>query len=241
MPENACVHLYECTHCHLLLRPRSGGCCIFCSYGSTPCPPRQPRAGRRPLDAETLSGRALDAAVTHHVFGRRVEERSNSRTNERDFVYRVSDHAWVRVPEYSPHDGLPRNRTQAAGTGLDSTCPPGRVASGDVGSHRCRPCAPRRPARRGDRAVRDCPLSRGRESHVTVNGLVCGARASLLKRKSVRRRHGGSHDGCGAIRGCALSGSSQGCGGVRRDLVRGLTQYKPNGNVTRPLSYSDAT
>ena len=101
MPENACVHLYECTHCHLLLRPRSGGCCIFCSYGSTPCPPRQPREGRRVVDVDTLSGRALDAAVTVYVFGRRVEDRINGRTNERDFVYRVSEHGWVRVPEYS--------------------------------------------------------------------------------------------------------------------------------------------
>ena len=100
MPENACVHLYECTHCHEFLRPRPGGCCIFCSYGSTPCPPRQPRE-MRPLDTDTLSGRALDAAITLYVFGRRVEDRINSRTRERDFVYRVSEHGWVRVPEYS--------------------------------------------------------------------------------------------------------------------------------------------
>lgn len=101
MPENACVHLYECTHCHELLRPRPGGCCIFCSYGSTPCPPRQPREVAGPFDADRLSGRALDAAVTQLVFGRRVDKRINSKTTERDFVYRVSEHAWVRVPEYS--------------------------------------------------------------------------------------------------------------------------------------------
>jgi hypothetical protein len=101
MPENACMHSYECTHCHQLLRPRPGACCVFCSYGSTPCPPRQPRDVVRPLDLVTLSGRDLDSAVARHVFGFVVEERVNSRTREKDAVYRVSGQAWVRVPEYS--------------------------------------------------------------------------------------------------------------------------------------------
>jgi len=38
MPTDACVHFYECTHCHALLSPESGDCCVFCSYGSIPCP-----------------------------------------------------------------------------------------------------------------------------------------------------------------------------------------------------------
>ncbi|HEX4562755.1 MAG TPA: GDCCVxC domain-containing (seleno)protein [Gemmatimonadales bacterium] len=41
MPENACVHLYECGSCHQLLRPIMGDCCVFCSYGSVGCPPCQ--------------------------------------------------------------------------------------------------------------------------------------------------------------------------------------------------------
>ena len=45
MPENACVHSYECTRCHQLLYPRAGDCCVFCSYGSVRCPPRQLEAG----------------------------------------------------------------------------------------------------------------------------------------------------------------------------------------------------
>ncbi len=45
MPENACVHLYECAKCLRLLRPRAGDCCVFCSYGSVRCPPRQLEAG----------------------------------------------------------------------------------------------------------------------------------------------------------------------------------------------------
>ncbi len=44
MPENACVHFYECTDCHTLLRPRRGECCVFCSYGSSKCPPQQREA-----------------------------------------------------------------------------------------------------------------------------------------------------------------------------------------------------
>jgi hypothetical protein len=40
-------------------------------------------------------------AVARHVFGRIVEEQIDSRTKEKDVVYRVSEHGWVRVPEYS--------------------------------------------------------------------------------------------------------------------------------------------
>lgn len=41
VPTDACVFFYRCTHCHITLRPRPGDCCVFCSYGDTPCPPRQ--------------------------------------------------------------------------------------------------------------------------------------------------------------------------------------------------------
>ncbi|HEX9610476.1 MAG TPA: GDCCVxC domain-containing (seleno)protein [Gemmatimonadales bacterium] len=48
MPVNACVHFYECGGCGQLLRPRPGDCCVFCSYGSVKCPPRQHDAERGP-------------------------------------------------------------------------------------------------------------------------------------------------------------------------------------------------
>ncbi|HEY8856460.1 MAG TPA: GDCCVxC domain-containing (seleno)protein [Rugosibacter sp.] len=41
MPTDACLWFYECTNCHTLLRPQPGDCCVFCSYGSVPCPPVQ--------------------------------------------------------------------------------------------------------------------------------------------------------------------------------------------------------
>ncbi|WP_082098293.1 GDCCVxC domain-containing (seleno)protein [Sulfuricella sp. T08] len=41
MPTDACQWFYECTSCHVLLRPKAGDCCVFCSYGSVPCPPIQ--------------------------------------------------------------------------------------------------------------------------------------------------------------------------------------------------------
>jgi len=45
MPEDACLWYYECPGCHTLLRPKPGHCCVFCSYGTVPCPPVQ-REGR---------------------------------------------------------------------------------------------------------------------------------------------------------------------------------------------------
>ncbi len=41
MPTEACQWFYECEQCHALLRPKSGDCCVFCSYGSRKCPPVQ--------------------------------------------------------------------------------------------------------------------------------------------------------------------------------------------------------
>jgi hypothetical protein len=46
MPTDACRYFYECTGCGAMLRPKPGDCCVFCSYGSVPCPPVQAaRAG----------------------------------------------------------------------------------------------------------------------------------------------------------------------------------------------------
>ncbi|RJQ42448.1 MAG: hypothetical protein C4534_10210 [Gaiellales bacterium] len=44
MPADACVRLYFCTRCGAQLRPRPGDCCVFCSYGSSKCPPVQAKA-----------------------------------------------------------------------------------------------------------------------------------------------------------------------------------------------------
>ena len=39
MPEDACLWFFECPGCGVLLRPKPGDCCVFCSYGDAPCPP----------------------------------------------------------------------------------------------------------------------------------------------------------------------------------------------------------
>ncbi|HEV2097067.1 MAG TPA: GDCCVxC domain-containing (seleno)protein [Chthoniobacterales bacterium] len=41
MPTNACLFYYDCEQCGAKLKPKSGDCCVFCSYGSVPCPPIQ--------------------------------------------------------------------------------------------------------------------------------------------------------------------------------------------------------
>src|ERR1017187_5142904 len=46
MPVDACLYFYECTRCAVLLKPKAGDCCIFCSYGTVKCPPKQ-AGGRR--------------------------------------------------------------------------------------------------------------------------------------------------------------------------------------------------
>jgi len=41
MPTDACIYFHDCAGCGALLRPKKGDCCVFCSYGSVPCPPVQ--------------------------------------------------------------------------------------------------------------------------------------------------------------------------------------------------------
>nr|WP_250813154.1 GDCCVxC domain-containing (seleno)protein [Neorhizobium tomejilense] len=41
MPTDACQFFYECSGCGMLLRPKTGDCCVFCSFGDVPCPPIQ--------------------------------------------------------------------------------------------------------------------------------------------------------------------------------------------------------
>ncbi|WP_286299397.1 GDCCVxC domain-containing (seleno)protein [Aminobacter sp. SS-2016] len=41
MALDACQVIYECQGCATVMRPRAGDCCVFCSYGSVPCPSKQ--------------------------------------------------------------------------------------------------------------------------------------------------------------------------------------------------------
>ncbi len=41
MPTDACQYFYDCEGCKTVLKPKSGDCCVFCSYGDVACPPIQ--------------------------------------------------------------------------------------------------------------------------------------------------------------------------------------------------------
>ncbi len=41
MPTDACQFFYDCTNCGVILKPKKGDCCVFCSYGTEKCPPIQ--------------------------------------------------------------------------------------------------------------------------------------------------------------------------------------------------------
>ncbi len=45
MATDSCRFFYECTSCKTVLKPKEGDCCVFCSYGSVPCPPIQEKRG----------------------------------------------------------------------------------------------------------------------------------------------------------------------------------------------------
>lgn len=41
MPTDACQFFYQCKNCNGVIRPIGEDCCVFCSYGTVPCPPIQ--------------------------------------------------------------------------------------------------------------------------------------------------------------------------------------------------------
>ena len=41
MPTDACQFFYECENCKVILKPKQGDCCVYCSYGTVKCPPIQ--------------------------------------------------------------------------------------------------------------------------------------------------------------------------------------------------------
>ncbi len=41
MPTDACLYFYVCPSCSARLTPKTGDCCVVCSYGDVPCPPVQ--------------------------------------------------------------------------------------------------------------------------------------------------------------------------------------------------------
>ena len=50
MPTDACRYFHACEGCGAILKPAAGDCCVFCSYGSLPCPPVQKE--RRPAGGD---------------------------------------------------------------------------------------------------------------------------------------------------------------------------------------------
>lgn len=47
MPEDSCVISFDCERCANVLQSNSGDCCVFCSYGSVPCPSIQQKQEKR--------------------------------------------------------------------------------------------------------------------------------------------------------------------------------------------------
>lgn len=56
MPTDACQVLYECQGCQTMLRPHEGDCCVFCSYGTIPCPPIQEQQHAKGKEGQSMTG-----------------------------------------------------------------------------------------------------------------------------------------------------------------------------------------
>ncbi len=47
MPTDTCQYFYICENCKKVLKPINNDCCVFCSYGTVPCPPIQENKASR--------------------------------------------------------------------------------------------------------------------------------------------------------------------------------------------------
>jgi hypothetical protein len=52
MPTDTCRIVYTCPACQTVLHPQPGDCCVFCSYGTVPCPPVQLETQARGIENE---------------------------------------------------------------------------------------------------------------------------------------------------------------------------------------------
>ncbi|MHA1243925.1 MAG: GDCCVxC domain-containing (seleno)protein [Candidatus Heimdallarchaeota archaeon] len=41
MPTNYCQLKYKCSNCNAILTPKTGDCCVYCSFGTEKCPALQ--------------------------------------------------------------------------------------------------------------------------------------------------------------------------------------------------------
>lgn len=73
MPTDACQYLYDCKGCGQVIRPKHGDCCVFCSYGSSPCPPIQAERCGASLTccgpAEKVDFQSRDWLSSFHAYG----------------------------------------------------------------------------------------------------------------------------------------------------------------------------
>ena len=60
-------------------------------------------------NADSLSGRLLDAAVAQYLFGLEVEERTNNRTQRNDVLCRAPGQQWVRCAFFAESTGAALN------------------------------------------------------------------------------------------------------------------------------------
>jgi hypothetical protein len=65
MPKDACQIFYDCKGCGERLKPKPGDCCVFCSYGSVPCPPVQ--SGQSCSQGGRLSGTGPKAGGPNYL------------------------------------------------------------------------------------------------------------------------------------------------------------------------------
>ncbi|HFQ15066.1 MAG TPA: hypothetical protein ENK41_01820 [Rhodobacteraceae bacterium] len=55
MPDLQTLTRWNCNNCHTDIQPRPGECCVFCSFGSVPCPDAQ-RAWEQGQSGNCCSG-----------------------------------------------------------------------------------------------------------------------------------------------------------------------------------------
>jgi len=86
MPTDSCQWYYDCKGCGAVLKPKPGDCCVYCTYGTVPCPPIQ-----RTDHAASKSGKvnrnglaAIGARAFRSIYPVGFRQRPRSQPNRKE-------------------------------------------------------------------------------------------------------------------------------------------------------------
>lgn len=97
MKTNQHMVLYKCPECEAALKPRSGSCCVICSYGSVPCVEAQQlrmKDGGKPSAEFTYKFKKLKKETPAEAGAIFILPKKNENKRDRTLGYKYTNRSW---------------------------------------------------------------------------------------------------------------------------------------------------